>query len=109
MEGSHCEGEGGWTRVAFINMSEPGSSCPPGLVQYDNIFNTSHIKSGTSYFIGCNSTFFSTYGLNYTKLCDQVRGYQYGLPFAFICYSENNKCFEAMDLQRVTTCPQNMT
>ena len=41
MEGIHCDGESGWTRVAFINMSEPGSSCPPGLVQYDNIFNTS--------------------------------------------------------------------
>ena len=41
MEGSHCDGEGGWTRVAFVNMSKPGSSCPPGLVQYDNIFDTS--------------------------------------------------------------------
>ena len=28
MKGSHCDGEGGWTRLAFVNMSEPGSSCP---------------------------------------------------------------------------------
>ena len=41
MKGSHCDGEGGWTRVAFVNMSIPGSSCPPGLVQYDDTFNTS--------------------------------------------------------------------
>ena len=34
MEGSHCDGEGGWTRVPFVNMSVPGSSYPPGLVQY---------------------------------------------------------------------------
>ena len=84
MEGSHCDGEGGWTRVAFINMSVPGSSCPPGLVQFDDIFNTSlcwiNIKK-----CGCNSTFFSTYGLNYTKVCGQVRGYQYGYPWAFDC------------------------
>ena len=40
MKGSHCDGNGGWTRVAFVNMSEPGSSCPSGLVQYDNIINT---------------------------------------------------------------------
>ena len=40
MEGSHSDGEGGWTRVAFVNMSEPYSSCQPGLVQYNNIFNT---------------------------------------------------------------------
>ena len=41
MKGSYCDGEGGRTRVVFVNMSEPGSSCPPGLVQYDDIFNTS--------------------------------------------------------------------
>ena len=33
MEGSHCDEEGGWTRIAFGNMSVPGSSCPSGLVQ----------------------------------------------------------------------------
>ena len=96
MEGSHCDGEGGWTRVAFVNMSEPGSSCPPGVVQYDNIFNTSlcWINNGTSYFHGCNSTFFSTYGLNYNKVCGQVRGYQYGNPRAFGCYINNYTCFD---------------
>ena len=96
MEGSHCDGEGGWTRVVFVNMSEPGSSCPPGLVQYDNIFNTSlcWINNGTSYFYGCNSTTFSTYGLNYTKVCGQVRGYQYGIPWAFYCYIYNYACFD---------------
>ena len=97
MEGSDCDGEGGWTRVAFVNMSEPGSSCPPGLVQYDNIFNTSlcWINNGTSYFYGCNSTIFSTYGLNYNKVCGQVRGYQYGYPWAFRCYISNYSCFNS--------------
>ena len=69
MKGSHCDGEGGWTRVAFINMSEPGSSCPPGLVKYDKIFNTSlcWVHNGTSSpYRRCNSTIFSNYGLNYT-------------------------------------------
>ena len=97
MKGSHCDGDGGWTRVAFVNMSEPGSFCPPGLVQYDNIFNTSlcWINNGTSYFHGCNSTFFSTYGLNYTKVCGQVRGYQYGYPNALYCYINNYNCFNS--------------
>ena len=95
MEGAHCDGNGGWTRVAFVNMSETGSSCPPGLVQYDNIFNTSlcWIYNGT-YYHGCNSTLFSTNGLNYTKVCGRVRGYQYGYPFAFYCYIYNNTCFD---------------
>ena len=67
MEGGHCDGEGGWTRVAFVNMSEPGSSCPPGLVQY-NISNISLCWINDDY-RGCNSAFFPTYGLNYTKVC----------------------------------------
>uniref|UniRef100_A0A1X7V2E3 Uncharacterized protein n=1 Tax=Amphimedon queenslandica TaxID=400682 RepID=A0A1X7V2E3_AMPQE len=29
---------------------------------------------------GCNSTFFSAIGLNYTKVCGQARGYQFGAP-----------------------------
>ena len=93
MEGSHCDGEGGWTRVAFVNMSEPGSSCPPGLVQYDNIFNTSlcWINNGTLYYELCNSTFFSTYGLKYSKVCGQVRGYQYGYPIGLNRYITNTK------------------
>ena len=41
MEGSNFDGKGGWTRVAFVNTSEPGASCPPGLEEYDNITNSS--------------------------------------------------------------------
>ena len=103
MEDSHCDGEGGWTRVAFVNMSEPGSSCPPGLVQYDNIFNSSlcWITRATyyNYYEGCNSTFFSTHGLHYTKVCGQVRGYQYGYPIAFHRYIINDKGFDKFDPQ----------
>ena len=97
MEGSHCDGEGGWTRVAFVNMSVPGSSCPPGLVQYDDIFNTSLCYIHERAYIGnsravCNSTFFPPYGLSYTKVCGQVRGYQYGTPWAFHCYIYDYNC-----------------
>ena len=98
MEGSHCDGEGGWTRVAFVNMSKPGSPCPPGLVQYDNIFDISlcWTISGkyNNHYTGCNSTLFSSYGLNYTKVCGQVRGYQYGYPAGFYCYINNYTCFD---------------
>ena len=93
MEGSQCDGEGGWTRVAFVNMSEPGSSCPPGLAQY-NISNISLCWINVVY-RGCNSAFFPTYGLNYTKVCGRVRGYQYGHPYAFDCYINDANCFDS--------------
>ena len=93
MEGSHCDGEGGWTRVASVNMSIPGSSCPPGLVQY-NISNISLCWINDNY-TGCNSAFFSNCGLDYTKVCGRVRGYQYGNPHAFNCYINNANCFNS--------------
>ena len=39
MNGTCCDGKGGWTRVAYLNMTESGDSCPPGLnlLQYNNI------------------------------------------------------------------------
>ena len=93
MEGSHCDRERGWTRVAFVNMSEPGSSCPSGLVQYDNIFDTS-LCWITEQTAKCSSTFFFTYGLNYTKVCGRVRGYQYGYPIGFYYYIINANDFD---------------
>ena len=77
-------------------MSEPGSSCPPGLVQYDNIFDNSlcWTASRVYWYEECSSTFFSTYGLNYTKVCGRVRGYQYGYPIGFYYYIINANGFD---------------
>ena len=81
MEGINCDEEGGWTRVAYLNMTEPGTTCPSGLTQTGYI-NINHDVCGRSE-AGCYSTFFSTYSLNYTKVCGQVRGYQHGAPESF--------------------------
>ena len=86
MNGTHCDGKGGWTRVAYLNMTESGATCPPGLslhryhkIDYGLCSRPSSILSA-----GCDSTIFSTLGLKYYKVCGQVRGYQYGSPSAFI-------------------------
>ena len=81
MLGINCDEEGGWTRVAYLNMTEPGTTCPSGLTQTGYI-NINHDVCGPSS-RGCDSTFFSTYSLNYTNVCGQVRGYQFGTPDAF--------------------------
>ena len=31
MNCANCDGQGGWTRIAHLNMSEPGATCPSGL------------------------------------------------------------------------------
>ena len=82
MEGINCDGEGGWTRVAYLNMTEPNATCPAGLIlqEYDNI---DHPLCGRHDGASCNSANFSSTGLMYSKVCGQVRGYQYCSPDAF--------------------------
>ena len=65
MEGINCDEEGGWTRVAYLNMTEPGTTCPSGLTQtgYTNINHDVCGRPNPSS-AGCNSTF-SIYSLNY--------------------------------------------
>ena len=84
MNGTHCDGKGGWTRVAYLNMTESGATCPPGLTlqQYNNIDHGLCGRPNPSS-AGCSSTTFSTLGLNYYKVCGQVRGYQYRSTDAF--------------------------
>ena len=39
---------------------------------------------------GCQATVFSTLGLGYSRVCGQLRGYQYSTPDAFHAYTDNN-------------------
>ena len=84
MKGTHCDGNGGWTRVGYLNMTESGATCPTGLTQqqYNNI-DHGMCSQSTSPIGGCSSSIFSTIGLNYYKVCGQVRGYQFSSPDGF--------------------------
>ena len=88
MEGINCDEEGGWTRVANLDMTEPGTTCPSGLTQrgYSNI---NYDVCGRSSDPGCDSTTFFTYGLSYTNVCGRVRGYQFNTPDAFTTISND--------------------
>ena len=86
MEGTNCGGEGGWTRVAYVNMTQPGATCPQGLEQRNvgsQVLCTLTVKHG------CNGTVFHT-PVEYSKVCGQVRGYQYSSLTAFYSYNTNN-------------------
>ena len=86
MEGTNCGGEGGWTRVAYVNMSQSGATCPQGLTQTNFSGQTLCGRNGPA---GCQSTVFSTLGLNYSQVCGQLRGYQRGTQNAFEKYYQN--------------------
>ena len=85
MEGSNCGGEGGWTRVAYINMTEPNASCPQGL--------TNEVLQGLSLCAhnereSCAEFGFPTHSINYQKVCGRLRGYQDGLTNGFYPYRD---------------------
>ena len=85
MEGTNCGGQGGWMRVAHVNMSQSGASCPQGLTQKNMSGQTLCGKNSA----GCQGTFFSAQGLSYSRVCGQLRGYQFGAPDAFHNYNAN--------------------
>ena len=79
MEGSNCDGQGGWMRVGYLNMSEPCATCPSGLTlrQFNNI---DHGLCGRPM---SSSITYSTYGVHYSKVYGQIRSYQYNSPDGF--------------------------
>ena len=67
----------GWLMSTWHNQVL--RTCPQGLTQRTVSGLTLCGRSGS----GCDGTMFSTLGLNYSRVCGQVRGYQQGSTDAF--------------------------
>ena len=78
LETKHC-GTTGWMRVAYLNMTESGASCPTSLRQ----INTPAKLCGRHTAPGCSSVTYPVDGIRYSKVCGQARGYQYYSTNAF--------------------------
>ena len=74
MEGVNCDGEGGWMRVAHLNMSDPTQQCPPGFRLYEQ----NGVRACGRQSDGCQPVVFNTYNINYSQVCGRVTGYQIG-------------------------------
>ena len=82
-----CGDEGGWTRLAYLNMSDITQNCPPGLEEWeDEGIKLCRIDEESK---GCKSVKFPTNGIAYTHICGRVIGYQKGLPEAL--RNQNNR------------------
>ena len=84
-----CNGTPGWKRVAFISMTNTSYNCPTGL----NLTSFSKRTCGRSHTstFGCSSTIFSVGGLQYSRVCGRIRGYQFGAASAFWGYVNRNQ------------------
>ena len=76
-----CGSDGGWTRLAHLDMTDTTESCPNGwrLYEVDGV----RACGRASYEDGsCSSVQYPSNGVRYTEICGRARGYQYGSPNA---------------------------
>uniref|UniRef100_A0A1X7US41 Fibrinogen C-terminal domain-containing protein n=1 Tax=Amphimedon queenslandica TaxID=400682 RepID=A0A1X7US41_AMPQE len=71
-----CNSEGGWTRVAYLDMSDATQNCPSGLRLYQSggirVCGRPSTSSGS-----CGSVQFPSNGISYSQICGRVTGYQF--------------------------------
>ena len=87
MEESPCGSGGGWTRLAYLDMTDATVNCPPGFRLYQSrgvrACGRPVTNSGS-----CVSVQFPSNGISYSQICGRVTGYQYGSPDAL--HNEDN-------------------
>ena len=72
--------EGGWMRVANVDMKHGDSECPSG---FQHVVESKMHLCNKTVSVGCSSAYFPTHGLQYSKVCGRIIGYQWGSPDAF--------------------------
>ena len=77
-----CGGSTGWMRVADLHMTRQGEECPAGF----RLSSSSNKRLCGRTGIGCVSTTFSSRGVEYSRVCGKVIGYQFGRVNAFWAY-----------------------
>ena len=69
-------------RVADIDMTRLNENCPAGFRKVTSSGKTMCGGQGSS----CISTTFSSHGIEYSRVCGRINGYQYYTPDAFRNY-----------------------
>ena len=84
-----CGSGGGWTRLAYLDMSDSTVNCPSGFRLYQSgsvrACGRPITSSGS-----CVSVEFPSNGMNYSQVCGRVTGYQYYTPDAVHDYYANH-------------------
>ena len=79
---------GGWTRVAYLDMTDSSQQCPSGLnlvlsndsEANDSLIRTCRRAEGES---GCSPVLYDTMNISYSQVCGRVLAYQNGTTNAF--------------------------
>ena len=72
-----CGSGGGWTRLAYLDISDPTQNCPSGF----RLYQSGGVRAcgrETSIEGSCVSVQFPSNGISYSQVCGRVTGYQFG-------------------------------
>ena len=81
----HLCGSTGWTRVGYLDMSDPSQECPSGLQFYNEsgVYNRTHYGIPDAIGVracgrpdrnaGCDAITFSTKDISYSEVCGRVK------------------------------------
>ena len=84
-----CSTTGGWMRVANLDMIDSNQNCPDGF-RLVNRTTPPMRTCGRPGPAGCVSTTYPTYGVEYSRVCGRVIGYQDKSPDAFAPFCQHN-------------------
>ena len=86
-----CGSGGGWTRLAYLDMTDATQSCPSGF----NTYNSGGVKACGRHTsgAGCASVTHPSNGISYSQVCGRVTGYQYYSTDAFYGPSDINSYY----------------
>ena len=79
---THCGTATGWTRIAYLNMTDPNQQCPANWREYSlygqRLCGRLYIQSDWR----CDGNFYSTMGMLYTQICGRIIiiGYRFDDP-----------------------------
>ncbi len=75
--GELCSSEGGWTRLAYLDMNDSTVDCPLGFKLYEDNGVRACGRPATQNG-SCGSIEFPSNGISYSEVCGRVVGYQFG-------------------------------
>ena len=80
-----CGGSTGWTRIAYLNMSDPAQRCPSPWTEF-TLRNKSVCFRHQHSVAGCDSVVYYNSQCEYSQVCGRIIGQQHGGPHGFYPY-----------------------
>ena len=97
--GTLCGSGGGWTRLAYLDMSDATQNCPSGFRLYQSggvrVCGRPVTNSGS-----CVSVQFPSNGISYSQICGRVTGYQYKTTDATVSGNINSYYVDGVSVTR---------